>query len=522
MLTKFTMPNLSEGCIIEYIYRMRRPSIFNFKGWDFQSDIPKLHSEYIANIPALYNYNASLRGFAQLTSKNAELKKECVTISGRKIDCSKLTYIMKNVPAFVEEEYMTSPENFRSAIYYELSDYYHTNGVNMKVTKTWKDADNELLTEKSFGGQMKRKDLFKELMPEILKGCTDELSKAKAVYAYINKNMKHNGFIGIYSESNIKSALEKHSGNTGDINLALIAALGAAELNAEALILSVRTQGTVNTLYPVISDFNYLVAKVNIGTESYLLDATDPLLPFGLLPLHCMNGQGRVISQNKKPSYWYDIKASQKDLTRYILNAEVTKEGAIKGQLTTYSTGYSALRKRMKIKAANSVEEFVEHLDEQMPKISIDKHEIRNLDSLDNPLIEIYDVEMTGYDKFDKEQIYFNPFIINKIEKNPFNLNERSYPVDFGTLQEDRVSIYLKLPASYSIADKPKDINMSLVDGGGKYINTSTIEGDTFISQQVLQLNKAVYPPEDYLSLKEFYSRMIQLQKTDLVFKKAN
>lgn len=519
ILTKFTMPDLTDGCIVEYSYRMTIPSIFNFKSWDFQSDIPKLHSEYVALIPALYNYNAVLRGTRKLTSSNAELRKNCLRVNGYDADCSKLTYVMKNVPAFLEEEYMTSPDNFRSAIYYELSDYYTWNGGKKNVTKTWKDVDYELTSDKSFGSQMKRKDVFKNIMPEILKNTTDELSKAQAIYSYIKKNIKRNGFIGIYTETNIKTALETHTGNTGDINLALIAALSAADLDVEAVILSTRSNGTVNTLYPVISDFNYVVAKVNIGNESYLLDATEPLMPFGLLPLHCINGQGRVINL-KKPSYWYDIKASQKDMTRYVLNAELTNDGRIKGQLSTYSSGYSGLRKRMKIKAENSIEEFVEKLDEQMPRISIGKYDIQNLDSLNNPLIEVYDIEMKSYDDVNKDELFFNPFFINRTEKNPFNMNERTYPVDFGSIREERVSIFLKLPDIYTITDKPKDISVSIEDQGGKYMNTSTLEGDTFISQQVFQLNKPVYGPEDYLSLKELYSRMIQLQKTDVVFKK--
>lgn len=519
-LTKFTMPNLAEGSVIEYSYRIHLPYIFNFKSWDFQSDIPKLHSEYVANIPALYNYHASLRGGRKLTSDKAELQKECLRVSGYNCDCSKLTYIMKNVPAFVEEDYMTSADNFRSAIYYELSDYHTWTGGKKNVTKTWKDVDYELVSDKSFGGQIKKKDLFKDQMPEILKAATDDRSKATAVYDYIRKNIKSSGFIGIYSENTIKTALERHTGNTADINLALVSALTAAGLDAEPLILATRSTNTVNTLYPVLSDFNYVVAKVNLGDQSYLLDASQPLLPFGLLPLHCMNGQGRVISMTK-PSYWYDIKASQKEMTRYTLNGELTKEGIIKAQLITYSSGYAALKKRSRIKAANSIDEFVEQLDESMPKISITKHEIKNLDSLENPLVEIYDVEMKGYDNLNKDQIYFNPFMINPLQKNPFNLNERTYPVDFGAMREERVSIFLKLPNAYTIVDKPKDISMSLADNGGKYINTCTLDGETFVSQQVLQLNNPVYAPEEYLSLKEFFSRMIQLQKTDIVFKKA-
>jgi transglutaminase-like putative cysteine protease len=519
-LTKFTMPNLTEGSIIEYSYRIQSPYIFNFKTWTFQSDIPKLRSEYIANIPSLYNYNVVLRGSQKLKSQNAELKRECLRVRGQAIDCSQMTYIMEDVPAFIEEDYMTAADNFKSAIYFELSDYYLMNGSHQKVTKTWNDVDFELTTDKSFGSQIKRKDVFKNLLPEMTKGGTDDLSKARAVYNYIRKNIKQNGFAGIFSETNIKTALETHSGNIADINLALIAALSAAGLDAEAVILSTRSNGTVNNLFPVISDFNYVVAKVNIAGQSYLLDASDPLLPFGLLPLHCINGQGRVINL-KKPSYWYDLTASQKESTRHHLDAVLGPDGKIKGTLTTYSSGYAGLNKRSSILAASSVEDYVEKLDERMPRISILKHEIRNLDSVDNPLVEVYEIEMKAFDDLNKDLLYFNPFFINRISKNPFNLNERTYPVDLGRQSDERISMSIKLPEGLSLADKPKDLSMVLQDAGGKYLAASSVDNGVLGFTQLFQLSKPVYSPDEYLSLKEFYSRIIQLQKTDLVLKKA-
>lgn len=520
ILTKFTMPNLVEGSIIEYSYRIYSHGLFNFRSWEFQSDIPKLYSEYVAIIPALYTYNVSLRGAQKLSSQNAELYKECLRISGRPYDCSKMTYIMKDIPAFVEEDYMTAPSNFRSAINFELSEYYLLSGGKKSVTKEWKDVDFELVNDKSFGSQMKRKDLFKELLPEILKNKTAPLDKAKEIYYYIKRNIKRNGFIGIQSENTIKKALETHSGNTADINLALVAALSAAELDAEAVILSTRSNGTVNNLYPVITDFNYVIAKVNIEGKSYLLDATEPLMPFGLLPLHCINGQGRVINL-KKPSYWYDLKASQKEILRYSLTAELGKDGKIRGNLTIHAIGYAAYNKRKKILAASSVDEYVEKLDEGMPQIRILKHTIHNLDSLENQLTENYEVEMSAFSNLNSDPLFFNPFFIDRISKNPFNLNERTYPVDLGAEKEIRINMTIKLPDNYSLADKPKELNMVLADAGGRFICTTAVEDNILLFNQLMQLNKPIYDSAEYLSLKEFYSRIIQLQKTDIILKKS-
>src|SRR5690606_35017357 len=82
-LVKFAMPNISEGCIIEYSYKITSPYKFNFRSWVFQSDIPKVRSEYLAKIPAVYNYNVSLRGYLKLSQEpKMELYKECFTRGG--------------------------------------------------------------------------------------------------------------------------------------------------------------------------------------------------------------------------------------------------------------------------------------------------------------------------------------------------------------------------------------------------------------------------------------------------------
>jgi transglutaminase-like putative cysteine protease len=519
--TRFTMPNLKEGSIIEYSYRVRKYSIFNFSSWEFQREIPKVSSEFVALIPAVYNFNVSLRGGQPLTSQNGELQKECLRLSSGRVDCSKLTYIMTNIPAFTEEAYMTAASNFKSAINFELSDIQQMNGGKRSITKTWKDVDNELTSEKTFGGQMKRKDIFMPLLPEILKNATDDLSKAKAIYNFIKKSIRWDEYTGKYSENQVKKAMDTHTGNIGDINLALIAALSAANLDAEAVILSTRSNGMVNNLYPVISEFNYVIAKLNIGDKSYLLDASEPLLPFGLLPMRCINDKGRVINL-KKPSYWYDLKASEKDAVTYNLIGKLGTDGIIRGELVTYSRGYAAYGKRAQIAEASSVDEYVRKLYERMPNMKVVKHELENVDSLDNTLIERYQVEIKAFDVSlteKNQKLFYNPFFIERITKNPFNLNERSFPVDLGAATEKRISISLTLPGDYIIDEQAKDLAMSLPLNSGKYITTTSLDHNTLAFNLLFQLNKPIYSPEEYLSLKEFYSRIIQQQKVDLVLK---
>ena len=517
---KFTMPAVRSGCIVEYDYKVESPFYQNFHPWAFQSDIPKVYSEYDAHIPAFFTYNASMRGGLKLSKNTAEVEKGCLTVNGATADCSHFIYAMADIPAFIIEDYMTSPKNFLSAIYFEMSDYTDfTNGANVKLAKDWKDVDYEMKRADYFGGQLKRKGLLADKIMPVIAGKTDSLDKAKAVYAYIQNSMKWDGNDDYGSVDGIRQALNNHSGNAGDINLALAAALYAAGFSADAVLLSTREHGIVNRLYPAVSEFNYVIAKVDIGGKSYLLDATDQLLPFGMLPLKCLNDQGRVMSLDK-PSYWIDLTTDQKDNNTYLLDLTLQPDGKIKGTITHYSMGYAAYEKRKAIKKFNSVDEYVESLSEDS-KFKITTSELTGVDTLGQTISEKYEVEMKEYDNMNHDKLAFNPFILDRRSRNPFNLVERNYPVDWGMPSTDRFSLTMHVPAQYTIEAPPQDVKISLPNGGGVFVTEFTpADSNTFTFSHVIQFNKSIYSPEEYPYLKELYNKIILSEKANITLQK--
>ena len=516
---KFAMPGIKNGCVIEYSYRIESPYFENFHSWDFQSDIPKVYSEYEVHIPGYWDYNASIRGALRLTKNKSELEKECFNFHGAKCDCSLITYGMQDIPAFKEEDYMTSKKNFMSAINFELVDYTNmSTGAKTRIAQEWKDLDYQLKQDPYFGSQLKRKSLFKDKLIPVIAGKTDDLEKAKAVYTYIQKSFKWNNMRGIYSE-NISKAMDAKTGTIGDINLSLVTALTAAGLDAEAVMLSTRDNGVLNTLYPGLGDFDYVVAKVNIGTQSYLLDGSDPLLPFGMLQFKCLNDKGRVFSLTK-PSYWIDLNLPQKEKSTYALDFTLQEDGKLKGTITKYSIGYRAYEKRTEIKKFNSTDEYVEDLNAKLPKLKILSSNISNIDSIDMPLGEKYEVEINVYDKLNGGRLAFNPFFLNRISTNPFKLAERSYPVDWGMASDDRFVLTMHLPAKYVIETPPQMMAIALPNNGGKFLTNYEAESNTFTFSDVIQFNKSIYSSEEYPYLKELYNKIIQSEKAEMVFKR--
>ena len=516
---KFALPGLRNGCVIEYKYRIESPYWDNLRPWQFQEDIPKIYSEYDVHIPGFWTYNASLKGSLKLTKNKAEIETHCFSTHGASCDCSFISYGMANIPAFKGEDFMTSPKNFISAINFELEEYTNPyNGVKNKMTKEWKDIDYQLKTNSDFGSQLRRKSLFKDRLAPLIAETTDELTKAKAIYAYIQKWYKWNDFRGIYSEG-IGKALDAHSGSVADINFSLFAALQSAGLNSEVVLLSTRDNGMVNTLYPALSNFDYVVTKLNIGDKSFYLDATDSLLPFGMLPFRCLNDKGRVISLDNS-SYWVDLNLPQREKSTYNYDFTLQENGKIKGTIINYSIGYEAYKRRKAIKKFNSTDEYIEDLNSRLPKIKILNSEITNLDSLDMGVGEKYEVEIDLYNKLDGNRLTFNPFLLDKINTNPFKMAERSFPVDWGMPSDDRYILTMHLPEQYKIEKPPQIIATGLPNNGGKFLTSYEENGNSFTFSHVIQFNKSVYNSEEYPYLKELYNKIIQSEKNELVFTK--
>ncbi|MGH2622839.1 MAG: transglutaminase domain-containing protein, partial [Sphingobacterium sp.] len=397
--TKFTLPNIKNNSIIEYSFTLSTAGIFNFHTWNFQSDIPKIYSEYIAIIPATFDYNVNLKGFYKLSDQKSSILNQHFLYGGVRNDCSKLTYIMRDIPAFKTEAFMLAPVNYISAVNFELKSYVDPTGVRKNFTKTWKDVESDLYNEKSFGGQYRDNGNFKNIVPGIVGNITQKLEQAKVIYSYIQKNIHWNKFLGKYADKGVKKALESKNGNIADINLALISALKTAEIEAYPVIISTRENGIPTYLNPVISDFNSVICLTKIDGTEFLLDASNDLLPFGELSLQSINDQGRVIYARNK-SEWIPLTNRNYAKKTYNIRAVIDSTGVMKGNITTQYEGLNALSKRSHIDQFADLEEYEEKQIENSSLLQIINSKVENLYALDNSLIESMDFEMNLRNNF--------------------------------------------------------------------------------------------------------------------------
>jgi hypothetical protein len=116
--------------------------------------------------------------------------------------------------------------------------------------------------------------------------------------------------------------------------------------------------------------------------------------------------------------------------------------------------------------------------------------------------------------------LYLSPVSEFLEEQNPFRHETRTFPVDFGTQQDETLMITLRLPADYELAERPKPSQVELPDGGGRFFYNVAVDGATVNITSRLSLRKPVYPAEEYVYLRELYRLMLEKQSEKLVIKK--
>lgn len=519
---RFTFPDVRVGSVLEYSYEVESPFFYNLTGWQFQASIPKVYTEYNAKIPGNWAYNRTLSGELPLDINDAKIKKDCFEVPSFKgsADCEVLKYAMNNVPAFKDDEaFMLSGNNYRSNLKFELSQYHSFKGGTTNYTKTWKAVDKEFKTDRDIGRQLKKKNFFEKNIPDSLFTVAEPLERAKNIFKFVQNHFSWNKKYGLWKNNRVKKAFEEKRGNVAEINITLINLLNSVGLKTDLMLLSTRNHGLPKRNHPVISDFNYIIAKTTINGKEYLLDATDKIMPFGVLPFRCLNYYGRVMDFEKE-SYWHVI-APVKD-NRHSIRGEVNfdmKEKIAHGKLVDVSIGYESVNQKKKLLALNQ-EEYLEDIEKQFgPDFYIEDHNVNEKLLNEDKLLQQFQFEIE--DIFGDSEIYFNPFLRKFFDSNPFKAEERNYPIDFGYPRQYGYFLSIAVPEGYHVKNLPEKVALKLPEDSAVLVFDCKHENGRVNVFFQFSINGIQFTSEAYDFVKTMFMKVVDVQKQSLVvFKK--
>mgnify|MGYP000148796367 CR=1 FL=1 len=519
-LVTFSLPDVQEGSVITYNYTLESPFIDKYKTWDFQDDIPKLYSEYRTSIPYYYEYNIQLIGYQDLEIQEEKTKAPCPDTKGKVgySSCFISKYAMKNIAPFIEEKFMTTKYNYLSQIDYDLSAISAIDGTVDRIIKTWKETDKALKINPNIGKQLLKRSLGKDLLPPDIKNITPTKERAKAIYQFIQNEFTWNEEFNILNGVSVKNLIKNKSGNVSEINILLNNLLKRNGISTKPVLLSTRKNGFVTKLYPNVYDFNYLIVQVTIDDEVFLLDATDDYLSFGELPFRCLNHSGRLLDF-KNGSEWIEIIPKTNSSILYNVELSINPDTELLGgKIKSRYTGYhSRSKKRNYFSGPEKYELDFENEfhDFRISELNIDcktKTEEQFNESFN---LEFHELNIRG------DKIYLDPFLIKFYTDNPFQLLERTYPVDFGYKDNYFYSFQIDLGTRYEVVKLPEDVSMTLPGASGDIVFNSKVLNNKLIVFLNIRFKKEIYSPENYPALKQFMNTIVELQtKTLIVLKK--
>ncbi|HEX7845569.1 MAG TPA: transglutaminase domain-containing protein [Chitinophagaceae bacterium] len=533
VIKKFTFPNVKEGSIIEYEYRLTSDFLFNLQPWYFQDEVPALWSEYTVSLPAFLKYMLISQGsqtffFTDQKSKRGDYSVEMekknsygVASGAERINIScgvtDFRWAMKDVPPLKEESYTTTLLNYMSKLEFQLAAYLDPLTPETLMS-TWPDLTQRLIKREDFGMEIENAGTWiPGILPSILKNASTDLEKAKKIFSYLQDNFTCTDRHQLYTEKNLKAVFDKKNGGVAEINLLLTAMLRYAGINADPVILSRRPYGFVYDRYPVIGRFNYVISRAMINGGDVLLDASRPQSGFGKLGFDCYNGTAKVVNEQATSLSLTAAQLTEKE--NVTVRLSTTANGEWKGNVSKLYGYYESEAMRGSMKTGDQ-EELKKTISKQYDNdVKIENFKMDSATVLEAPLRVSYDI---AYNNEMADIIYMGPIITGRLKNNPFKSADRLYPVEMPYKIDESYSFILTIPEGYIADELPKPVTFKMNEAGDAIFEyaVSRSSDNTIKVQYKLETKKTFFQTTEYDTLREFYNLVVAKQAEQIVLKK--
>jgi len=536
--TKFSMPNVKEGSVIEYSYEIRSDFWWHIPVWYFQNQIPTVWSEYRVSLPEYFNFVKLSQVYKEFSIDEKSSKTESVSApqgggaQNTKYENDGNRWVMHDVLPFKDEQFIASPNDHIMKMEFQLSAINSPGGSTKRFMETWEKLIKDLTEHDKYGVYLAKNLPDKALVQGLIADKPTKKDKATAIYDYVKHNIKYTKQTGIYTKRSLKDVLEKKVGNNAEINLLLVNMLREAGLEAYPVLLSTRPHGKIFEQYPIESKFNYTIVYLNTGiNEELLLDATDPILPMGMISYNALNGKGLLVEPSGKAS-WINLQLSKFTKTSNIVlaNLNMDAKGVVKGEISSRFGGYEAIKKRQKLLKDTEVAvvdeaEEGEEVDKESPTDEAEdkktnKMTFKNIKEFDKPLDGVMQIETSEYSQLNDDFIYLTPLLEYRMKENPLKSETRLFPVDYACATEQSFYMNFIIPEGYEVEELPKPIRIKWEDGTVKYDYTITAIENKIQLMSKFVLTRPVFQANEYKFLRELYAQIVAKQEEQIVLKK--
>ena len=523
MVTKFSVPQVKVGTVIEYEYRIESDFFGNIRDWYAQRDIPVLYACYELSIPEWFSFNIEETGMNHMEKKeNSEPMTLLFSGGTENILTNIKTFVSRNLPALKDDDFVWHATEYGDKVTAELANIFIPGAAYESYTSTWDDIDGQLMDDEDFGGRLKKSSPLKEeIIAAGIPNISDKKERIAAVWQLLKSKVRWNGTYAFWGKSGSK-VLKEGTGTNADINFLLINMLQDAGIESTPIVLRTRDSGILPLSHSSLKYLNTFVVGIQM-TESTMayLDGSAEDGYLNVLPSKLLVSRARGVRKvatllpGNSSGFWVNLQDNARGRETTTIQAQLSADGQLKGQKSSMLLEEAAATKRREWRQAKDSTELIQKMQER-DGIEIQSYRLEGRNDF-SPVVK---EELTFTKQCDAagDMIYLNPFVFIPQRESPFTAAERILPIEFPYKQSELQNVMITLPEGYIVEETPKPIMIKL-DGATARI-ACNVNGSMVNIQYMLNIDKIFFAAAQYQDLKTFFDKLVESNKQIITVKK--
>jgi len=510
----FTMPEVAEGCILEYKFRLAyRKTTFppTSEQWELQHNLFTVKETFAFNPYGGEPFMSS--SAVQFSFPGANISAVSTNLKDKdrpKSRGNNYELELHDVPAFESEDYMPPDNNFKPLVqfvYIPRGDP-GTDHVWREIGKDFYEGEERFMSVASG---------VKEAALEAVGNETDPEKKLRKLYARVQQvrnlsyeprrdrdemkaeNLKRNDYVG--------DVLHHGYGFQDEITILFIVMARAAGFEVSDIHASDRKEMFFSKELLSLGRREAILAGVTVGGKEIYLAPGTKFCPFGLVPWHHTSTDALRLDKKggtfiKIPPDSYD-----KSMTQRVAVVSIGENGTLKGEIAVQFTGQEALEHRLDAVDDDDAGKKKSLEDEMKnwlpPEATVKLLDAQGWQGTDTPLTARFSVEIGSYASAAGKRLLLPAYLFQVRQRNAFKHGERKYPVYFPYPFAEVDQIKITLPTGYTLESVPQKQEAKL--GYAKYQSVSQLNGTQLVTQRSLLFNGVYVDLSKYAELKTFF-----------------
>lgn len=423
-------------------------------------------------------------------------------------------------PKPIESEYYTPVNSdFVTTLYYSsIPDWNYVSNWYHDLSSSLAKQDFEI----------------EEIVDQLLKGKENasNLEKARVFYNYIVSNITYSNISFLHGPiipQKASTTLRSKQGDCKDLSTLFLAMCREAKIDAGLILVNTKDNGLFSLHLPS-PDFNHCIGEFKDGNKKYILEFTDPKLPFAALPSTVRNAVGLRINDSKTTAQsssdkFFIIEPTTLDnkILRKTTIAINNKEIVVKRQNTRYGFYSSSTRsKYLNLSTDKQIKEITSAISSDYTSpVKVSQLNFENLEDLIDSVVYDYTfnvkaiTEIAGISVLSlqwADKISNPDFVVDDDRKNPFDLWR------YDSSKELSEEIIVSLPANAIIQEKIENVKLSSPFLDYSITFDYSQKGKVICNRSIFYKQDRVSQNE-YTQMRDIFNKIVEADSKQIVYK---